>query len=170
MTECEKFRRPLEDYALGIAPSTELELHLARCGACVDSLAELRRRVALIDAAVRPALAVEPPATLRSRVFARIQSAPARRTPSQARRADLWSAFYAKVWQVGAAACVLAAGLALFYTDRKAMQTRSHEQAIVSTGAAIAHWRSPTDILLKSTVAPSKHPTRPAERGGKDAS
>jgi predicted anti-sigma-YlaC factor YlaD len=74
---CERNRSELREVALGAAPSTRLEAHLASCLACRALLAEERSRLAVIEDEVGQALAVEPSPSLlpRAREVATRQAA-----------------------------------------------------------------------------------------------
>jgi anti-sigma factor RsiW len=136
MTACARWREELIDRALDQPASAALSAHLATCAGCAAALAEWRARMDQLDAGVRTIVVREPSSTLRSRVLHGIDSGPARFTWPWRLRAAL----------VGA---VLSASIVLVTYEVGALKReRAQSTAIASAGAALSHWRAPTDVLL----------------------
>jgi hypothetical protein len=74
---CERHRETLAEAALGQPATAILAAHLAECAACRGRLEQLRIEVSSLDAALRDALAVEPPAGFERRTSGRLVEAEA---------------------------------------------------------------------------------------------
>jgi anti-sigma factor RsiW len=135
MTACARWREELIDHALGQAASAALSAHLATCAGCAAALAACHAGMGRLDAGVRALVAREPSSSVRSRVLAGIDSGPLPWTLA-------WRMRTAIVGAVLIASIVLVAyGIAL-------KNERAQSTAIASAGAALSHWRAPTDVLL----------------------
>ena len=135
MTTCPRWQEELVDHALDQPASSALSAHLATCAGCAAALAGWRARMGQLDAGVRAFVAREPSSNLRSRVLAGIDSGP---VP------------WALAWRMRAAivAAVLIASIVLAADDVALKRERTQSTAIASAGAALSHWRAPTDVLL----------------------
>jgi anti-sigma factor RsiW len=136
MMACARWREELIDHALDQPASAELSAHLATCAGCAAALADWRARMDQLDAGLRTLVVREPSSNLRSRVLAGIDWGPMRFTWAWRMRAAI----------VGA---VLIASIVLVTHDIGALKKgRAQSTAIASAGAALSHWRAPTDVLL----------------------
>ena len=136
MSACNEWQERLLDHALGQAAGAELEAHLASCAACSRALDDLRARAGLLDAGVRQAVGVEPPAGLAARIVARASL-------QRAKPAQPWR------WRVAAAVFVTAAALAVLAYLRGVSRAREWGQ-LSAAAATLSGWRSPTESLLHS--------------------
>lgn len=136
MTTCARWREELIDHALGQPASAALSAHLATCAGCAAAFADWRARMDQLDTGVRTMVVRDPSSTLRSRVLAGIDSGPP---------------LFTWVWRMRTAlvGAVLIASIALVTYEGGALRReRARSTAIVSAGAALSHWRAPTDVLL----------------------
>jgi anti-sigma factor RsiW len=135
MTACARWREELIDHALDQPASAALSAHLATCAGCAAALADWRAGMGRLDAGVRALVAREPSSNVRSRVLAGIDSEPV-----------LWTlAWRMRTAIVGA---VLIASVVLVAHSIALKNERAESTAIASAGAALSHWRAPTDVLL----------------------
>jgi anti-sigma-K factor RskA len=96
----------LTDYVLGELDATqrrEVEAHLPGCAACAKDVRELTAAFHSIGVAERP---VAPPAALRARVLAQMQSGPTAVKPVVDRRLSRWTS---NAWLLAVAATVIVA-------------------------------------------------------------
>lgn len=138
MKPCDdRWRDDLAEHILGAPANAALAVHLAKCAACSAALSEGKARMAQIDAGIRQLAASEPSAQAPARVLAAV-------SPS---RGPLW----VLQWKRLAAALAVVVILALFadYAWRVYRQGDDAER-VLSAGAAIGSWRSPTQGLLQS--------------------
>lgn len=152
MNRCGELREQLEDAALGVAATIELEGHLAECPACAAELERLRALVQRLDETIQTAVQMEPPPGLLAGVSARL---------SPAVRASAWSQVRLRigVW-TAAVTCALILALGI-----RALEPPAASRSAVS---ALAAWRSPTlplleprSSLMKSRPSPQRSPGGP---------
>jgi anti-sigma factor RsiW len=134
LTACARWREELIDHALGQPASAALSAHLATCAGCAAALADWRAGIGRLDAGVRALVAREPSSNLRTRVLTGIDSGPVPWTLSWRRTAIAGAILIASIFLV-------VYGIAL-------KNERAQSTAIASAGAALSHWRAPTDVLL----------------------
>ena len=131
------WRERLAEHALGAPASDALESHLKECPRCVGALIEQRARAEQIDAGIRLLAASEPSPQSAARVLAVVRSSRRRRWVPERKRL----------------AAVLA-GIAILTVSGdyvwRVHRQRVESERVLSAGAAIARWRSPTQDLLRS--------------------
>jgi len=146
MPGCKPWKEQLLDVALGAAPATGFDRHLASCERCRDALTRLRARGLQIDAAVRQvAQAAGPSPDFRARVLAAVEPAPATMKTN-------WLPGTAPTVVGAAAALVLAA--ILLWLPGVTRHGSGPSRRPVST-VSITQWRSPTENLLRSPARDS---------------
>lgn len=136
MMTCARWLEELIDHALDRPASAALSAHLATCAGCAAALADWRARAEQLDADVRTLLVRKPSSNLRSRVLAGIESGPV---------------FFTWAWRTRTAmvGAVLIASIVLVTYDIGTLKNeRAQSTATASAGAALSHWRAPTDVLL----------------------
>jgi anti-sigma factor RsiW len=138
MTPCGRWREELIDHALDQPASAALSVHLATCSGCAAALADWRARMGQLDAGVRALVVREPAPNLRARVLAEIGSGPTRFPLAWGMRTAI----------VGA---VLIASIVLVTYGVALKKGGAQSTALASAGAALSHWRAPTDVLLENT-------------------
>jgi anti-sigma factor RsiW len=137
MTPCTRWREELIDRALGQPAGASLSAHIATCAGCAATLAGWQARMSQLDAGVRTLVAREPSSNLGSRALA---------------GTDPGTVRFARGWRIRAAVVgALAIAGILFVTYDAGTLKRGHAQSmtIAPAGAALSHWRAPTDVLLQ---------------------
>lgn len=130
MTGCPEWREAVAECALGDAVNPALGAHLAVCPACAAALCESQAAAARMDEALYRRASVEPPSYGPDRVMAHVSE-------RNRAAASLW-------WRwavVGSVAAILIA--IVLWTRRPPAQ---------QDVAALAAWRSPTEVLLRPPV------------------
>lgn len=138
MSACTQWRDRLVDRALGDGASPALTQHLAACPGCSAALDGLRARMGELDAALQTLVDHQPSKDFAAQVMARIGS-------PHPRLVRAWPAPRAAAGIALAASLLVAA-----YEIGGLSRQRAQATAVASAGAAIAHWRAPSDVLLKN--------------------
>ncbi len=133
MNICPQWRDALYQAALGAQAWPALEEHLKRCPACAAALPGLRRLCAESDAGVAQlARGPGPSPAFHGRLMAALPEEFGR-----FRRRRIWAA--------AAAAALLATGATL------GLLNHARDDSLPPEAAAVVHWRSPTESLLRAT-------------------
>lgn len=133
---CTKWKDQLLEAALG-ETAPELQSHLAQCEECAAELAELKARRERLDALLPMiASAEEPSPALRARIIAAAEGAAMRRR-----------SYFGRRWVLAGAVAVIA--IAGFIPWLGTPRDKIPE-ADLRAAQALAEWRAPTDVLLRS--------------------
>jgi hypothetical protein len=140
MTICAEWSDRLLDTALGAPTPADLAEHVKTCSACSEALIELQARRQQMDAGLRKLISgMEPLPAFRARLMASLDA----RSPRRAR----W------VVPVGVLATitVVAALGAILTPSVKRWAARNDSLAVSVSGPTLSEWRSPTEVLLRSS-------------------
>ena len=141
MSGCEKWKQGLLGAALGDLESPGLEEHLAACAACREALAGLRERSQQMDSGLRTLVRVDGPSpAFRARLMGLIGA-----------QHVAWFGWRVSVRKISAGVALAVVGIMLALSlNRRGGPTDS--AAIFPTAVAISEWRSPTELLLRTSA------------------